>query len=169
MTAFLLSVHVLAVILAIGPVAVAASMFPPAVRATESGGAGGGGGSADGDGARGAPVARGLHRITRVYAVIGILVPVFGVATGLALGVLGNAWLVTSMVLTAVAAGILIAVIVPGQRRILADVAAAVSGGVSGEVSRASRRLAMYTGMFNLLWAVVVVLMIWRPGSTTGV
>jgi hypothetical protein len=26
----------------------------------------------------------------------------------------------------------------------------------------------MHTGMFNLLWAVVVVLMITRPGSTTG-
>lgn len=166
MTAFLLSVHVLAVILAIGPVAVAASMFPPAVRTPEGDGGGGGG---DGDGPRGAPVARALHRITRVYAVIGILVPVFGVATGLALGVLGNAWLVASMVLTAVAAGILFAVIVPGQRHLLADVAAAPSGGVSGEVSRASRRLAVYTGMFNLLWAVVVALMIWRPGSTTGV
>jgi hypothetical protein len=26
----------------------------------------------------------------------------------------------------------------------------------------------MQTGMFNLLWAIVVVLMIYRPGSTTG-
>jgi len=26
----------------------------------------------------------------------------------------------------------------------------------------------MVTGVFNLLWAVVVVLMIVRPGSTTG-
>ncbi|MFB6505073.1 hypothetical protein [Streptomyces sp. NPDC056410] len=33
----------------------------------------------------------------------------------------------------------------------------------------AAARLAMVTGVFNLLWAVVVVLMIVRPGSTTGV
>jgi len=26
----------------------------------------------------------------------------------------------------------------------------------------------MYTGIFNLLWATVTVLMIVRPGSTTG-
>lgn len=29
-------------------------------------------------------------------------------------------------------------------------------------------RLAMLTGVFNLLWATVAVLMIIRPGSTTG-
>ncbi len=29
-------------------------------------------------------------------------------------------------------------------------------------------RLHMVTGIFNLIWAVVVVLMIVRPGSTTG-
>ena len=32
----------------------------------------------------------------------------------------------------------------------------------------AATRLAMTTGIFNLLWATVVVLMIVRPGSTTG-
>jgi hypothetical protein len=31
------------------------------------------------------------------------------------------------------------------------------------------RRLSMVTGLFALTWAVVVVLMIVRPGSTTGV
>jgi hypothetical protein len=30
-------------------------------------------------------------------------------------------------------------------------------------------RLAMTTGIVNLLWVVVTVLMIVRPGSTTGV
>ncbi|WP_259294280.1 hypothetical protein [Streptomyces resistomycificus] len=29
-------------------------------------------------------------------------------------------------------------------------------------------RLAMFTGVFNLLWATVTVLMIVRPGFTTG-
>ena len=27
----------------------------------------------------------------------------------------------------------------------------------------------MVTGIFNVVWAIVVVLMIYRPGSTTGV
>ena len=30
------------------------------------------------------------------------------------------------------------------------------------------KNLAVYTGIFNLLWAAVTVLMILRPGSTTG-
>lgn len=33
---------------------------------------------------------------------------------------------------------------------------------------RATAQLAMFTGIFNLLWATVTVLMIVRPGSTTG-
>jgi hypothetical protein len=143
--AFLLSVHVLAAILAIGPVAVAASMFPAAARAAHLAP----------DDLRKNAVPGVLNRITRVYAVIGIFVPVFGVATGAALGVLGDAWLIVSMVLTAVAAVVLVGVILPGQQRVLG----------TGDPDR---RLAMSTGIFNLLWAVVVVLMIVRPGSTTG-
>ncbi|WP_159045625.1 hypothetical protein [Streptomyces puniciscabiei] len=29
-------------------------------------------------------------------------------------------------------------------------------------------RLALFTGMFNLLWATMTVLTVVRPGSTTG-
>ncbi len=32
-----------------------------------------------------------------------------------------------------------------------------------------TKRLAMYTGILNLPWAVVTALMIVRPGSTTNV
>ncbi|MER6981090.1 protease, partial [Streptomyces carpinensis] len=43
------------------------------------------------------------------------------------------------------------------------------SGGVTvTAAARATVRLAMVTGLFNLLWAAVTVLMIVRPGSTTG-
>ncbi|MFF1614610.1 hypothetical protein ACFVYA_43190 [Amycolatopsis sp. NPDC058278] len=145
MKAFLLSVHVLAAILAIGPVAVAASMFPAAARAAHL----------VPDDPRKNAVPGVLNRITRVYAVIGIFVPVFGIATAAALGVLGDAWLIISMVLTAVAAVLLVGVILPAQQRVLGT-------------GTPDRRLAMSTGLFNLLWAVVVVLMIVRPGSTTG-
>ncbi|MEU4091548.1 hypothetical protein [Streptomyces sp. NPDC026673] len=33
---------------------------------------------------------------------------------------------------------------------------------------RQARAETMLTGIFNVLWAVVVILMIVRPGSTTG-
>ncbi|MET7402720.1 hypothetical protein ABZS66_55490 [Dactylosporangium sp. NPDC005572] len=131
MTELLLSLHVLAAIVAVGPVTVAASMFPAAT------------------GERAAL----LHRICRVYARLGLTVPVLGLAAAVSLGVLGDAWLVASIALTAVAAGLLVLAILPGQRRALAG---------------APVRLGMRTGVFNLLWATVVVLMIVRPGSTTG-
>ncbi|SDE13317.1 DUF2269 family protein [Glycomyces harbinensis] len=156
MTAFLLSVHVLAAILTIGPVAIAASMFPPAWRAAGQ----------DPSHPRKAAVVAVLHRISRVYATIGVLVPVFGVATAASLGVLTDAWLIASMILTAGAAAILIALILPAQTRALAALDDEPADGVS---TRIGGRLAMHTGVFNLLWAIVVVLMIYRPGSTTGV
>lgn len=143
MTKFLLSVHVLAVIIAIGPVTVAASMFPAAARKAQ----------ADGEVA----VLASLHRICRVYAVLGVAVPVFGFATAGCLGVMGDAWVIVSIVLTAVAAGVLGFLILPRQHSILA-----------APPGPSPARLAMYTGMFNLLWAAVTVLMIVRPGSTTG-
>lgn len=100
MTKFLLSVHVLAAIIAVGPVTVAASMFPPAVRRA----------AAEGGGPAAAVTTVGvLHRICGVYARTGIAVPVLGLATALATGVLGDGWLITSLALTAAAAGLLIA------------------------------------------------------------
>lgn len=154
MSAFLLSVHVLAAILTIGPVAIAASMFPRFARIAFDGP----------HDSKNVAVVRILHRITRVYAVIGVLVPVFGIATGASIGVLGDAWLIVSMILTAVAALLLAGVILPNQTRVVDQLDARESAAASP-----IRRLGMLTGVFNLLWAVVVVLMIYRPGSTTGV
>ncbi len=147
MSAFLLSIHVLAAILAIGPVAVAASMFPSAARLAA-------------DDPKKAATLQVLHRTTRVYAAIGVLVPVFGLATGARMGVLGDTWLIVSLFLTVAAAGILVALILPGQKRVVDAL---------GADQPVTVRLGMTTGIFNLLWAAVVVLMIYRPGSTTGV
>jgi hypothetical protein len=157
MTKFLLSVHVLAAIVAIGPVTVAASMFPAAARRAFGGT----------DTGRDLAVLRSLHRICRVYAAVGVVVPVFGLATASSLGVLDDAWLIVSIVLTAAAAGVLVLLVLPRQHRILASPRNREDPN-SGRDERGPARLAMYTGMFNVLWAVVTVLMIVRPGSTTG-
>ena len=139
MTKLLLSIHVVAAIVAIGPMTVAASMFPAALRRGD------------------APAMRTLLRICRVYAALGVIVPVFGLATAVSLGVLGDAWLLTSIALT-VAAGALLALrILPAQAAAVDDALPAAAG-----------RLGMLAGVFNLLWTTVVVLMIVRPGSTTG-
>ncbi|QJY50235.1 DUF2269 family protein [Pseudonocardia broussonetiae] len=144
MTAFLLSVHVIAAIVLIGPVTVATSLFPRYAREGNT------------------AVVDALHRISRVYAVLGVSVPAFGLATGAAMGVLGDAWLIVSILLTAGAAALLALVVLPGQSR---AVAALHADGTTA----ASPRLATASGVFALTWAVVVVLMIVRPGSTTGV
>ncbi|MBQ0868034.1 hypothetical protein [Streptomyces sp. RK75] len=189
MTKLLLSLHVLAAILAVGPIAVAASMFPRFARDLPAAGAGAGDGAGDGDGAgagagvgagsdvgagkgRGAAAAALLHRICRGYALFGVAVPVFGMATGAQLGVLSDAWLVASLILTTLAAVLLGAVVLPRQARMLGAAGIGLDEGeavpVIPDPRAAAAQLAMVTGIFNLLWAIVVVLMIVRPGSTTG-
>ncbi|MET7940446.1 DUF2269 family protein [Streptomyces sp. NPDC005302] len=162
MTKFLLAVHVIAAIVAIGPVTVAASMFPPAAR--RSLGAP--------DDALALATARLLHRICRVYAVVGVVVPVFGFATASNMGVLGDTWLIVSIVLTALAAGVLALLVLPRQSAVLETAEGVGVEGTPGDGATGARaatvRLAMFTGIFNLLWATVTVLMIIRPGSTTG-
>jgi hypothetical protein len=215
-TKFLLSVHVLAAIVAIGPVTVAASMFPPAARAALT---------RPGDG-HAAGVARVLYRICGVYSALGLVVVVFGFFTAQSLGVLGQGWLIAAIALTALAALVLAFAVLPTQRNLIDEITAATAaraddadtaasspgvsspgasaagvsvsapvvappavvppGGVAATVlgegaSTAapptggatvalarSRRLAMSAGIFNLLWVAVTVLMIVRPGSTTG-
>ncbi|MBT3150263.1 hypothetical protein HTV45_05060 [Streptomyces sp. CHD11] len=157
MTKLLLSLHVLAAIIAVGPVTVAASMFPPAVRRAVPAGGG------DGPDRKAVTTVALLHRICRVYARVGIAVPLLGLATALAMGVLGDGWLIVSITLTAVAAGMLLAFVLPRQDELVGQLTA------HRPVDRQSTvQLAMFTGVFNLLWATVTVLMIVRPGSTTG-
>lgn len=168
MTKLLLSLHVLAAIVAVGPITVAASMFPPSARKA----------LAEPGSEQAVSSLRLLHRICRVYGGVGIAVPALGFVTAMSMGVLGDAWLIASMLLTALAAMVLLALVLPRQEEILEGMAAAgsVARGegegavtVGSEVSvKTTAQLAMFTGVFNLLWATVTVLMIVRPGSTTG-
>jgi hypothetical protein len=153
MNAVLLSLHVLAAIIAIGPVCVAASMFPAEARRALAG-------ETDSR-------LTILARISRVYAGVGIAVPVLGMMTAASMGVLAQAWVIVSMALTLAAALVLAFAVLPRQQSLLADVAAHAGSGAA--VRQKIARLGMVTGVFNLLWATVTVLMIVRPGSTTGV
>jgi hypothetical protein len=137
MSAILLSAHVVVAILAVGPIAVAASIFPRYAR--------------EGNQA----VTSVLYRICQTYAVVGVAVPLLGIATAVSMGVLTQAWVLVSIALTAVAAAVLVVSILPDQRAVL-----------DGQTVT---RLAMTTGFFNLLWVAITVLMIVRPGSSTGV
>ncbi|MFI2366124.1 hypothetical protein [Promicromonospora sp. NPDC019610] len=154
----LLSAHVLAGILFVGPVAVTTSLFPrfapvTAAAAPAPGAAGAHAPSAPSG--RSASVARMLHGVTRVYGVLALVVPVLGLVLAAVQGRLGEIWVVVAMVLTAVAGGLLALRIAPGQRAVLET---------PGDGARL-RGLSMLTGAFNVLWAAVVVLMVVRPGS----
>ncbi|HEY0813697.1 MAG TPA: DUF2269 family protein [Pseudonocardia sp.] len=158
MDKLLLSLHVVAAIVFVGPVTVAVSLFPRHARLALAGDE------------QAVPVVRLLHRIARVYAVVGLCVPVLGVALAARLHVLGDAWLVISIGLTFAAAVILAVAVLPAQHRAV-DLLDTSTPSDLGRVawSDGSRRLAMASGVFALLWVVVVVLMVVRPGSTTGV
>lgn len=148
----LLSAHVLAAIVFIGGSAVAASLFPryAPVAATAAGGP-----ATPQASERSTAVAAALHRITRGYAVIALVVPVAGIALAGVQGRMGEIWITLAMILTAVAAILLAAQIVPRQR------AALTTPGDAAPL----RTLSMLAGLYNLTWAVVVVLMIVRPGA----
>ncbi|WP_030912021.1 membrane protein [Streptomyces sp. NRRL F-5126] len=163
MSKFLLVLHVLAVIVGLGPVMVASSMFPSVLRRATTG--------ADAAGARGALGV--LNRICRVYAAISIAVPVFGFGLASMHGGMGKPWLIASIILTVVAAGVLV-FLLPAQQSALealgggpAAEAAPAEGGAATATATAEAvspgRLAMLAGIFNLLWVVVAVLMIVRP------
>lgn len=153
MTKVVLSVHVLAAILFIGPLAVATSLFPPSLRR-----------AAAADGSLATPQL--LHKVTRGYAVAGLVVPAFGMATAGRMNVITDPWLIASIALVVVAAAVLVLLILPQQARLLRT--AVGPGAGAAHVEPAGRRLVVAVGVFNLIWAVVTVLMIVRPGSTTG-
>ncbi|MFC3979610.1 hypothetical protein [Streptosporangium jomthongense] len=147
----LLVVHVLAAIVFVGGSAVATSLFPryaPLAADVPP--------DAPSDqGERSPAVATAMHRITRGYAVAGLAVPVAGLVLAAVQGRTGEIWITLSMVLTAGAAGLLVTQIVPRQR------AALDTPGPAAPL----RRLSMLAGLYNLIWAVVVIMMIVRPGS----
>lgn len=153
MESLLLSAHVVAGILFIGPVAVTASLFPryaPVVGGAQP--------TVGEPTRRSAEVAAVLHRITRGYGVLALAVPLVGLALAGVQGRTTEVWVVVAMVLTALAGGLLALRIAPGQREALRAPDAGAQLG----------RLGLLAGVFNLLWALVVVLMIVRPGSSAA-
>lgn len=148
MKAVLLSIHVLAGIIFVGGSAIAASLFPRyapvAVVAGE-----------EPSTERNVSVAKAFHRITGNYALLALIVPLVGIALAIYQGRMGEIWITLAMALTFIAGGILAVVIHPMQRDALDK----------PDDGKRLRTLGMLAGIYNLLWAVVVILMIVRPGA----
>ncbi|WP_327142094.1 hypothetical protein [Nocardia sp. NBC_01327] len=143
----LLSIHVLAAIVLVGGSAVAASLFPRYAPVAITAGP-----PAE---ERNLAVAKAFHRITGSYALLSLVVPVVGIILAEVQGRMGEIWITLAMALTFLAGGLLAAFIHPLQRE-------ALDKPDDGE---RLRRLSMLAGIYNLLWAAVVVLMIVRPGA----
>ncbi|MEU8894792.1 hypothetical protein [Nocardia sp. NPDC048505] len=141
----LLSLHVLAGIVFVGGSAVATSLFPRYAPMLD----------APPDSERSLGVARAMHRITGTYAALGLVVPALGIVLAAVQGRLGESWITAAMIITAVAGGLLAVQIHPMQRSALA----------APDDGAQLRALSMLAGIYNLLWTVVVVLMIVRPGA----
>lgn len=146
----LLVVHIAAAVLFLGPATVASSLFPGAVPIDPGGGAPG-----PRDARRDERVARVLHRISRVYGALALVVPVAGLVLGLLWGKFGQAWLVVALGGTVIA-GVLYAVrIVPAQATALDH----------PPTRRQVASLHATAGVFALLWVIVLVLMVLQPGA----
>ncbi|WP_330179959.1 hypothetical protein OHB26_26510 [Nocardia sp. NBC_01503] len=143
----LLSIHVLVAIIFVGGSAVAASLFPRYAPLAET--------AAVPAPERNIAVAKAFHRITGTYAVLALTVPIVGIALAALQGRMGEIWITISMGLTFAAGGLLAAFIHPLQREALNR----------PDDGQRLRTLSMTSGIYNLLWAAVVILMIARPGA----
>ena len=150
MTNFLIAAHVLAALLVLGPITVAASRFPRHVRA-----------AADGENVGSSvAVAVELHRITKGYACASVAVPALGVGVASYEHLFSQRWVIASIGLTWVAAGLLAGRVVPTQSRALAIVSA--GGGPAARA--ASVRAGAAAGMFGTVWVLIAILMVVQPG-----
>lgn len=124
--------HVLAAMLFVGAMTVAMAMFPRLVAQPGQ-----------------APAARVLHRITRVYGVLSLLVPAFGFALALRDDVLDTVWVGASILLTIVAALLVFRIVTDQAQALIAP--------------PGLRRLPIASGLFALIWVAVLVLMVVKP------
>ena len=128
--------HILLAILTFGPLTVATSMFPRLVK----------------DGVD--KTASTMARITRIYGFIAFGVPLLG----LMIPMLGSGeikmWHIESLVMTVIALIVLLFWVVPLQKKALVTPA--------NERKRQIGKLHMSAGVFNLVWLVVLVRMVWH-------
>lgn len=146
MTSLLIAIHVLAAVLLMGPVMITVSAYQGQMMKAK-----------DGD-AKALGAATTLHRLTSQYGPLSAIVPVAGIAVFLTnLSAFGSEGRFHFSILLAVIAWvILIAVIIPRQKKTLA----ALEGGDQVvDFAKEKKQLSMFGGIFNLLWIITALLM----------
>lgn len=146
MASLLIAIHVLAAVLLMGPVMITVSAYQGQMMKAK-----------DGD-AKALGAATTLHRLTSQYGPLSAIVPVAGIAVFLtnlsAFGSEGRFHI--SILLAVIAWVILIAVIIPRQKKTLA---ALESGDQVVDFAKEKKQLSMFGGIFNLLWIITALLM----------
>ncbi|GGG77723.1 DUF2269 domain-containing protein [Corynebacterium pelargi] len=153
MSSLLVILHVLAAVLFLGPVTVAVSMFGPRALAASRGD----------EHAKGS--VKTLHRITSVYGILSLFVPMIGIA----LMFTGDYWsegrFHASILLSLIAWAVLFFLILPRQTN-MAGALGALPADEQAEKTysvnnwqKAKSQVAMYGGIFSALWVIVFILM----------
>lgn len=139
---FVLWLHVLTAIFAIGPLAAVTSAAPKMI-----------------DDAK-VEVVRFLARTTRIYTIASVAVFLLGLAAvPLYKHKFGEVWLSSSMTLYLVAVGLLVGLI---QR----DLTTSVTLLDAGETAEVQRGRIFGVGIaVNLIWLIIILLMVYRPGG----
>lgn len=154
MTTVFVLLHVAAAILLLGPVMVAASMFPRQAAEARTG-------SQEAVGR-----ATVLQRLTTTYGMISVLVPLLGVVV-LIFGwehFKTNYFLHTAIVLAVIAWGILFGMVIPQQRKMMGslnalDPAEADPSDYTANFESAKAKATAGAGIFNLLVMIILILM----------
>ena len=152
-TVFVL-LHVAAAILLLGPVMVAASMFPRQAAEARSGAQ------------ESVGRASVLQRLTSTYGMLSALVPLLG-AVVLIFGwdvYKTNYFLHTAIILALIAWGILFFMVIPQQRKMMGslgalDPADADPADRTGNFEKSKAKAAAGGGIFNLMWFLTLILM----------
>jgi len=146
--------HVVAAILFLGPVTVAVSTFHKYALEADNGK----------DRAKG--TASLLHRITRVYGMGSLLVPLLGFAVMVSDWATYKSYYLihTGILLSLIAWAILFFLILPLQTKCIHQLGLAEAGSdpidLSGfHLTKAAKKLPMYGGIFSALWLITAILM----------
>lgn len=154
MNTLLVFLHVASAILLLGPVVVSASMFPRQAEEARNGG----------EEAMGR--ASVLYRITKTYGLLSALVPLLGGVVMFAdwASYSTNYWLHSAIILSVIAWSILLAMVIPQQRKMLGTIGAlapdeADPTDVTEDFEKSKAKANAGAGVFNVLWVLVLVLM----------
>ena len=144
---FLLTAHLVLVVFGVGPLVHAATTAARGVR--------------HGDGAATASAARML----RIYAYVSVLVVIVGFGLmsqepyGEKIADFADTWIWLSVLLWVLAMGVVLGVLVPALSRVTALIQA------ENSVVTQTGRVAAAGGVVALIFLVIVVLMVYQPGS----